>query len=199
VKIPHAQDYADQRYYTQTAGRFYTPDPAGHADLSNPNTWNQYVYANDDPVNFNDPTGLSRDWAGGDGGDDWGDDFPDIPSLGGGAHSIVLDWTAIARGNCDDGQWQTAFTGIPPCIFSQVAALAAAATAAQQQKQGPPPSCSLKLEYRPVAETGKIYNHSSLVLGIDSTTLTVTVQVVSVVTGGEKGRQCGSGGSVLRQ
>ena len=47
---------ADQGYYTQTAGRFYTPDPIGMAavDLTNPTGWNTYVYVNDDPVNFYD-------------------------------------------------------------------------------------------------------------------------------------------------
>jgi len=52
-------DYADQRYYG-TGGRFESPDPLGLAgvDLKNPISWNRYVYAVDDPVNFNDPTGL---------------------------------------------------------------------------------------------------------------------------------------------
>jgi RHS repeat-associated protein len=55
-------DSRDQRYYTTTAGRFYTPDPAGAAavDLGNPTSWNMYAYANDDPINGYDPTGR---WA----------------------------------------------------------------------------------------------------------------------------------------
>jgi RHS repeat-associated protein len=54
------QDYADQRYFTATTGRFYTPDPAGRkaANATNPTSWNMYIYANDDPVNVNDPIGL---------------------------------------------------------------------------------------------------------------------------------------------
>jgi RHS repeat-associated protein len=59
------EDYADQRYYTQTAGRFYTPDPSTGVDLANPNSWNKYVYAGDDPVNFFDPAGRYGDWADG--------------------------------------------------------------------------------------------------------------------------------------
>jgi RHS repeat-associated protein len=66
------QDYADQRYYTATAGRFYTPDPNGSADPQNPITWNKYIYANDDPVNFNDPTGRLPCTVSGGGGDDGG-------------------------------------------------------------------------------------------------------------------------------
>jgi len=52
------QDYADQRYYTATAGRFYTPDPSRGVNLRDPGTWNKYTYANDDPVNRYDPSGL---------------------------------------------------------------------------------------------------------------------------------------------
>jgi RHS repeat-associated protein len=48
----------DQRYYTATAGRFYTPDQSTGASLRNPITWNKYAYAGDDPVNFRDPRGL---------------------------------------------------------------------------------------------------------------------------------------------
>jgi RHS repeat-associated protein len=54
-------DYADQRYYNASKGRFWTPDPGGMstADLRNPTSWNEYAYANGDPANFYDPTGKS--------------------------------------------------------------------------------------------------------------------------------------------
>jgi RHS repeat-associated protein len=44
-------DYADQRYFTNTSGRFVTPDPAGDG-------LNWYAYAGGDPVNSSDPSGL---------------------------------------------------------------------------------------------------------------------------------------------
>jgi RHS repeat-associated protein len=44
-------DYADQRYFTNTSGRFVTPDPAGDGS-------NWYAYAGGDPANSGDPTGL---------------------------------------------------------------------------------------------------------------------------------------------
>jgi RHS repeat-associated protein len=44
-------DYADQRYFTNTSGRFVTPDPAGDGS-------NWYAYAGGDPANNFDPTGL---------------------------------------------------------------------------------------------------------------------------------------------
>ena len=52
-------DYAGQRYYSNVAGRFLTPDPAGFsaANPNNPATWNSYAYVHGDPVNFNDSTG----------------------------------------------------------------------------------------------------------------------------------------------
>ncbi len=56
-------DYALNRYYSNVAGRFLTPDPyRGSARRSNPQSWNRYEYAGDDPVNFNDPTGLVNWW-----------------------------------------------------------------------------------------------------------------------------------------
>jgi len=42
------QDYADQRYYSATTGRFWTPDPSGMSavDIQNLISWNMYAYAN---------------------------------------------------------------------------------------------------------------------------------------------------------
>jgi RHS repeat-associated protein len=52
-------DYADQRYYSVGFGRFATADPyLGSARVTDPTSWNRYSYSYDDPVNWNDPTGL---------------------------------------------------------------------------------------------------------------------------------------------
>ena len=52
-------DYADQRYYTSTLGRFMTDDPSGDGwDAENPQSWNTYAYSLGEPINLNDPTGL---------------------------------------------------------------------------------------------------------------------------------------------
>ncbi len=54
--------YADQRYYNQSWGRFLTADPTqANVDLTNPISWNHYLYANGDPTNGTDPSGL-EDW-----------------------------------------------------------------------------------------------------------------------------------------
>jgi RHS repeat-associated protein len=54
------EDYASARYYNNNFGRFWSPDPAGllAARPKNPTSWNRYAYANDDPINGSDPTGL---------------------------------------------------------------------------------------------------------------------------------------------
>jgi RHS repeat-associated protein len=59
-----APDYADQRYYNATYGRFWTPDPYRASPsgwiLSDPGSWNRYAYVGNDPINFVDPTGLDK-------------------------------------------------------------------------------------------------------------------------------------------
>ena len=53
------EDYADQRYYDASSGTFWSPDPGGIATghPADPNSWNRYVYGNDDPVDHMDPSG----------------------------------------------------------------------------------------------------------------------------------------------
>ena len=50
-------DYAMNRYYYSSWGRFTSPDQ-GPPDPSNPQSWNRYSYAWSDPVSLNDPDGL---------------------------------------------------------------------------------------------------------------------------------------------
>src|SRR5260370_4197810 len=54
-------DFAQARYYSNTQGRFTSPDPfAGSATIGNPQTFNRYVYCGNNPVNAVDPTGLEQ-------------------------------------------------------------------------------------------------------------------------------------------
>jgi RHS repeat-associated protein len=48
------------RYNSSQYGRFMTPDPAGllAVDIANPQSWNQYSYVLNNPLNFVDPTGM---------------------------------------------------------------------------------------------------------------------------------------------
>ncbi len=52
-------DYARNRFYSSTLGRFTSADPSlSSVGLGNPLSWNRYAYVNGDPVNITDPSGL---------------------------------------------------------------------------------------------------------------------------------------------
>lgn len=52
-------DFAQNRYYHFSHGRFTTPDPVmASADATNPQTFNRYAYTGNNPINITDPTGL---------------------------------------------------------------------------------------------------------------------------------------------
>jgi RHS repeat-associated protein len=53
-------DYMLARYYEAVVGRFISVDPSRYGVRErNPQTWNRYAYANDDPIRSFDPDGLS--------------------------------------------------------------------------------------------------------------------------------------------
>jgi RHS repeat-associated protein len=59
-------DYAMNRYYSSTLGRFLSPDPykannGGPGDPKDPQSWNRYAYVENDPVSRNDRSGTC--WA----------------------------------------------------------------------------------------------------------------------------------------
>jgi RHS repeat-associated protein len=49
-------DYAMARYYDSSEGRFCSADPVG-GSADDPQSWNRYAYARNDPVNIIDPSG----------------------------------------------------------------------------------------------------------------------------------------------
>jgi len=57
-------DHTLNRQYSSNFGRWMTPDPGGVkvVKLDNPQTWNMYAYALDNPTTLNDPSGLYT-WA----------------------------------------------------------------------------------------------------------------------------------------
>jgi RHS repeat-associated protein len=77
-------DYADQRFYASSYGRFNTADQyQASAGPKNPGSWNRYAYVEGDPINAYDPRGQSLcsaensfDDCGGEGGF-WGGEFGD--------------------------------------------------------------------------------------------------------------------------
>jgi RHS repeat-associated protein len=59
-------DNAQARYNSSSLGRFMSPDPIGNfvADATNPQTWNLYAYALNNPLLYVDPTGTDPDGSG---------------------------------------------------------------------------------------------------------------------------------------
>lgn len=53
-------DYVGARYYASQTGRFTSPDPitVNALRIVNPQRWNQYAYAVNNPLKFTDPDGL---------------------------------------------------------------------------------------------------------------------------------------------
>jgi RHS repeat-associated protein len=58
--IESGLDYFPARYYNSNFGRFLSPDPLGQwvADVNDPQSWNFYAYARNNPLTHIDPTGL---------------------------------------------------------------------------------------------------------------------------------------------
>lgn len=54
-------DYFGARYFSGAQGRFASPDPyMPSADVKDPQSWNRYAYARNNPLRYIDPNGL--DW-----------------------------------------------------------------------------------------------------------------------------------------
>ncbi len=93
----------DQRYYAPAYGRFITPDSYGKsANPRRPGSWNRYVYASDDPVNRNDPSGKIDceswyQWL-----EHYSDSIPDSSTLG----------------NCAEGEASSSEVSFDPCSVS---------------------------------------------------------------------------------
>ncbi|QQS33234.1 MAG: RHS repeat-associated core domain-containing protein [Acidobacteriota bacterium] len=56
-------DFAQARMHSYNLGRFSSPDPLmASAVVSDPQTWNRYSYAFNNPLKLNDPTGLKPEF-----------------------------------------------------------------------------------------------------------------------------------------
>jgi RHS repeat-associated protein len=52
-------DYFGARYYSGAQGRFTSPDPLmASANVADPQSWNRYAYAGNNPLKYTDPLGL---------------------------------------------------------------------------------------------------------------------------------------------
>ena len=120
---------AVQRYYYANAGRFWTADPTGRAaaDPQNPSSWNMYAYTVGDPVNGVDPTGT----------DDSG--LCELDAYLDGFVPIECGSSGSTGNPCFGGN-----SAIPVAACALIPLLPVAFAP-------PPLSCSVSLDYRPVA------------------------------------------------
>src|SRR6266540_2144564 len=58
-------DYLGARYFSAAIGRVTRPDDAVFSDPANPQSWNQYTYALNNPLRYVDPDGHSGDCVAG--------------------------------------------------------------------------------------------------------------------------------------
>jgi RHS repeat-associated protein len=105
--IETGTDHAQFRQYNSTQGRWMRPDPyRGSYDLSNPQSFNRYAYALNNPLSYIDPSGLDEydcddvpDGCddGGDGGDNGGNGGYGIGISDGGSGTISspIDMTNV--------------------------------------------------------------------------------------------------------
>jgi len=127
-------DYADQRYFASTYGRFNTADPyQASAGPKSPLSWNRYSYTRGDPVNRVDPRGLLDELTcGGEDGSSSSDCFG-----GGGGYS---------DSSCDNNS----FLPDPSCYETSDQS----ATTTSTTSTPPPPTCEQ-------AETAYVYSYLS--------------------------------------
>ena len=60
--FPHELDYMLARYYSSSLGRFMAVDPSSSSvSLGNPQSWNRYAYASNNPIVMVDPNGQDDD------------------------------------------------------------------------------------------------------------------------------------------
>ena len=135
-------DYADQRFYASTFGRFTSPDPyQASGGPSDPGSWNRYAYTQGDPINGNDPGGLN---VSSNFNETWevGCFIADMPWIGGpcrpGGEGGGGGGDPCANGSAfAPGQVPTAFCYAPIMVFVPP----------------PDPECSIEVYDRPIEET----------------------------------------------
>jgi RHS repeat-associated protein len=152
-----ALDYAMNRYYSSSWGRFMTPDRSwSSARPGNPQSWNLYAYAVNDPINGNDPSGND---------------------------TYVFDDDGTLVGSCDDDGNCTYYAGInditvypgpddptppppdPPDPPPPPPPPVPPPTPAQPAPTPASSACSLELKYRAVGGGVPWANHSYLWMG----------------------------------
>jgi RHS repeat-associated protein len=184
-------DYAWNRYYAPSVGRFTTADPYdGSAVAAVPATWNRYSYVSNNPVSYTDPKGLFLETYGGP-GSIWiicaVDPFAAMSTNAGACsnspHSEEM-WSILGPAPFqpidpieEEMQSRRAYT---PVLSEQLLQAASAARSRSQQSRGPRPTflrvkrdCWLPsydlsanytriVTYEILGQDGRVINYSNL-------------------------------------
>jgi RHS repeat-associated protein len=109
-------DFAQARYFSNTQGRFTSPDPLLASSIStDPQSWNRCSYVGNRPTAFIDPTGLIWGFISGNGGDwyQWFKDEEELKNAGatvvqanaGGPGHIYKGGGGWVRLNLNENKW----------------------------------------------------------------------------------------------
>jgi len=120
-------DYADQRYYSSTYGRFASPDQyVSSGGPASPQSWNRYAYVQGDPVNYTDRRGLYMSAASVSSSASTEDEDDGQPGSAGQAVGSSSAKAAVALGQQKDGSSggggdpQRVFVPPPPAPYRQL-------------------------------------------------------------------------------
>ena len=112
-------DHAEFRQYSNTQGRFMSPDPYdGSYNPGNPQSFNRYVYAMNNPLSNVDPSGLECVW------DDGSYDDNNDPETGSPSQCAAAGGTWVDHANfagmpawCSDGDTCGYDTSLPNALW----------------------------------------------------------------------------------
>jgi RHS repeat-associated protein len=159
-------DYADQRFYASTYGRFLTTDPeASSAKANDPGSWNRYAYVRGDPVNYQDKTGGYPCLVG---AGEYAEvvDCEDITAYIGGGNSTAFAAYAMCLPTCmpqpaaDELAWAKQF--LPKLSESQFSTYLQAVALAKKDIENAGPKCENALGSQGVASLTSIIEGSQV-------------------------------------
>jgi len=152
-------DYADQRFYASTYGRFNTPDPnASSAKAVAPGSWNRYAYVAGDPVNRNDRRGT-----------DCSDVFADASQ----PYDPYSPCSGAPDDSCPSAAMAMALFQDDPdaaTFEAQAAAMGCSpysASVIPVQYSQPPVTCSVSLDSQSAVFQGDPFQHTFIQIGVD--------------------------------
>lgn len=134
-------DYAQARMYTGSRGRFTSPDPKGAGTKTrNPETFNRYAYAGNDPVNHVDRNGETYD--------DWVNDM-----IAGYCRSHGGQWVQQGFNGVGIPIWGC--ISIPPVIIISGGGNDSSGDSKEEQKRKEPSAIRLSFAALPVDDRAK--------------------------------------------